>query len=202
MADKNNNYVLALMAMILLLVFLSGCTKTYYYKVAEEKVQYEFGEIDFYIYDLERAIIQGKTEKFYEDSVYNVYDSRAFRFKNVPFDSSKFVYLSLSNRNYSQVSNFIFQTYLIADSINIIPKSLFEFPKYDGLKQITLKTGRTSKTMWIEPILVPKDYKDDFEIEYILSVYRESDSTLLMRKPVKLKIKYRSRYYSPFIQGR
>lgn len=202
MANKTKRSNLVLLILLFLTMILSGCAKIYFYKVADEKVQYDFGDFNFYIDDLKLTIIKGKTIQYYEDSVYNVYDSRALRYKNMPFDSSKYDYLGLVNTIYSSEWTLVFETYLIADSIKIIPKPPFEFPEYDGLEQITVRTGPNSKDMWINPILVPKEYKDDFEIEYILSAYRESDNTLLVRKPIKLKVEYRSRGDSYFWGGR
>ena len=193
--------MLALMAMMLLVIFLSGCTKTYFYRVTEEEVHYDSGSFSFYIFEVERTIELGKTIQFNEDSVYSDYEVRALRLRNVQIDTSKYSYLSLISRNYSRDKSFVFQTYLIADSIKITPKPPHEFPKYDGLEPITVGSGSNSNDMWIEPILVPKEYKDDFEIEYILSIYKENDSSLLVRKPIKLKVEYKSHTYSPFIQG-
>ena len=189
------------MFLALLFIFLSGCTKTYFYKVAEEKVHYDSGYVYFYLLDLKNTIALSKNIQYKEDSVYNDFDSRLLRFRNVSFDTSKYLYLGIGNANYSNERRLVPKTFLIADSIKILPKPPFEFPEYDGVQQMTGSGPGNSRSMEIEPILVPKDYKDDFKIEYILSVYGESDSTLLMRKPVKLKIEYKSRTYSPFIQG-
>lgn len=203
MPNKTKRPVLVQLVLFLLIILLSGCAKIYFYKIEQERVHYSRGEFRFYISDITGTVSQGKTLQYHEDSVYSEYQSRALRFKDIPFDSSSYHYLSLVNSNYPKDERLESWTYLIADSIKIIPKSPFEFPEYDGLEQITVRRGRTNaKKMWIEPILVPREYKDDFEIEYILSIYKKSDSTLLVRKPIKLKVKYASRGDSYFWGGR
>ncbi|MCH7947975.1 MAG: hypothetical protein IIC66_09295 [candidate division Zixibacteria bacterium] len=201
MVIKTKRLALALMFLALLFIFLSGCAKIYFYKLSKDVVQYEFGNLLIEISDIGRDILKGKTIQYYEDSVYSDRDRRALRYKDIPYDSSKYVYLGVINTTYCKIWETVVRTYFVADSIKIIPKPQFEFPEYDGLDQITVWEGVTSSEMWINPILVPKDYKDDFVIEYVLSIYKKGDSTLLVRKPIKLKVEYKSHTYSPFIQG-
>ena len=178
--------VFALIVLILLMVSLSGCFKThvYFYYHTYGKVRYETGFVHFYLYQVIHPRSSDQITHNEGDSV------------NKGLDVSRYLRISLQNINKSNDERTIPPTFLKADSIKIIPKSPFEFPEFHGLEQITIVSKRrNSKIMKLEPIIVPRDYKDDFEIEYILSVYSEKDSTLLMREPVKLRVEYKSRTY-------
>lgn len=197
---KRHRLVHALMAMILLLVFLSGCTRTYFYGL-EENVHYDSGYVEFYIIPLDGMIALSKDMHYRKDSVYSDFERDILRYRNIEFDSSKYTYLGLGNHNWANDRVTAPNSFHVADSIKFFPKSPFEFPEYNALEKNKWAGQTSTRSMSIEPILVPREYKDDFEIEFILSVYKKNDSTLITRKPVKLKIEYKSRYYSPFIQG-
>ena len=200
MHNKTYNLTNLLIVLGLLFILMSGCTRTYFCGL-EEKVYYDSGYVEFYIIPLDGMIALSKNIQYKEDSVYNDFDRDILRFRKIEFDSSKYTYLGLGNHNWNNVVGTVPKTFHIADSIKLFPKSPFEFPEYDALEKNKWAGQASTRSMRIEPILVPREYKDDFEIEFILSVYQKSDSTLITRKPVKLKIKYKSRYYSPFIQG-
>ena len=198
MQKKTYNSTSLLIVLSLLFILVSGCTRTYFYGL-EEKVHYDSGYVEFYIIPLDGMIALSKNIQYKEDSVYSDFERDILRYRNIEFDSSKYTYLGLGNANWANDRTTVPKTFHIADSIKLFPKSPFEFPEYNGLGQMSYLPN--IRSMRIEPILVPREYKDDFEIEFILSIYKKLDSTLLMRKPVNLKIKYKSIYYSPFIQG-
>jgi len=200
MVINTHRFIHALTALILLFILVSGCTRTYFYGL-EEKVHYDSGYVEFYIIPLDGMIALSKDMHYKKDSVYSDFERDILRYRNIEFDSSKYTYLGLGNHNWANDRTTVPKTFHIADSIKLFPKSPFEFPEYDALEKNNWAGQASTRSMSIEPILVPREYNDDFEIEFVLSVYKKSDSTLLMRKPVSLKIKYKSRYYSPFIQG-
>ena len=198
MQKKTYNSTSLLIVLSLLFILMSGCTRTYFYGL-EEKVYYDSGYVEFYIIPLDGMIALSKNIQYKEDSVYSDFERDILRYRNIEFDSSKYTYLGLGNANWANDRTTVPKTFHIADSIKLFPKSPFEFPEYNGLGQMSYLPN--IRSMRIEPILVPREYKDDFEIEFILYVYKKSDSTLITRKSVNLKIKYKSIYYSPFIQG-
>ena len=198
MQKKTYNSTSLLIVLSLLFILVSGCTRTYFYGL-EEKVHYDSGYVEFYIIPLDGMIALSKNIQYKEDSVYSDFERDILRYRNIEFDSSKYTYLGLGNANWANDRTTVPKTFHIADSIKLFPKSPFEFPEYNGLGQMSYLPN--IRSMRIEPILVPREYKDDFEIEFILYVYKKSDSTLITRKSVNLKIKYKSIYYSPFIQG-
>ena len=198
MQKKTYNSTSLLIVLSLLFILMSGCTRTYFYGL-EEKVYYDSGYVEFYIIPLDGMIALSKNIQYKEDSVYSDFERDILRYRNIEFDSSKYTYLGLGNANWANDRTTVPKTLHIADSIKLFPKYPFEFPEYNGLGQMSYLPN--IRSMRIEPILVPREYKDDFEIEFILYVYKKSDSTLITRKSVNLKIKYKSIYYSPFIQG-
>ncbi len=190
MVIRTQRLVLALTALILLFILVSGCTRTYFYGL-EEKVYYDSGYVHFYIIPLDGQIASSKKIQYIEDSVYSDFEMGILRYRKIEFDSSKYTYLGLGNHNWNNVMGTVPKTFHIVDSIKFFPKSPFEFPEYNALEKNKWAGQTSTRSMSIEPILVPREYKDDFEIEFILSIYKKLDSTLLMRKPVNLKIKYK-----------
>ena len=92
-----------------------------------------------------------------------------------------------------------------ADSVRIRLAPPFEAPPFNAFPQEMGYpdewAGRGYRAFGISPIGIPKGYKQDFEVDFVLSLHQVSDSSLVERVPVHLVCRHKKKVGSTIWPG-